>query len=359
MAGDNSKIQKFLMKKFLRKNRKVLVMTTLVFFAGIFLVVEPAHAKGIISEATDWIFGKIGDGAIALIEGAIDLVRAFSAYLLATAASFLNFMVSPKVIDAVFFTPEARAGITAGWTFVRDFINLFYIIALVFIAISIILGIDRYSDKKIIFTIILSALLVNFSMPITLFVIDVSNMAMIFFAENISRGGADYTALLANQINLGDFMKTYGNADGGIAFLVVALAEIVFTFVLAIMLFFLAVALVIRMIAFWILIILSPLAFFGFALPNFKGMTDDWFKKLTHYAFFGPVMLFFLWLALTVIRAINESMAKLDKSALQTEISSLESVATVSLSVVIPYVAAIYMLFYGYDKSKKMASTDG
>ncbi len=98
----------------------------------------------------------------------------------------LGVMTSSEVYEKVLFSPVAINAINIGWQLVRDFINLFFVLILIFIAISTTLGVGRFSDKKIVFRVILAALLVNFSKPITVFIFDISNLAMNFFINNLS-----------------------------------------------------------------------------------------------------------------------------------------------------------------------------
>lgn len=296
-----------------------------------------------------WLSGEVLDfllGAVTkLFEWANDL---------------LFFMVSPRVTDAVFFSDTARRGIMTGWTIVRDFINMFYLLILLFLAISTVLGINKYSDKKLFIGVILSALLVNFSLPITMFVIDISNLIMSFFAnalQNYSVGGA-----VGQHISLQDFwdarkfgndLVTWGNAGWGKNLSM--FFEIIAILVLAVILLVVAITLVIRLIAFWILIILSPLAFFAWAIPGggLRGMFDNWFKKLISYAFYGPVMLFFLFLTLVLLAALSNSFTQHgSEEVVRTGVSGM-------MSMIIPYAATIYMLFYGYEQSQKTAAAAG
>jgi hypothetical protein len=57
----------------------------------------------------------------------------------------------------------------------------------------------------------------------------------------------------------------------------------------------LAVTMVIRLVAFWVLVILSPMVMFGLSLPgtSIGSLTKKWFEKMVSWAFFGPLMMFF------------------------------------------------------------------
>ncbi len=62
-----------------------------------------------------------------------------------------------------------------GWTIIRDIANLFFIFILLWIALSTIFDIDKYSIKNLLPRLIIAALLINFSLVFGMFVIRVAN----------------------------------------------------------------------------------------------------------------------------------------------------------------------------------------
>ena len=107
------------------------------------------------------------------------------------------------------------------------------------------------------------------------------------------------------------------------------------------------------------------MAFFGLALPgtSLANLWRSWFSKLTSYAFFGPVLLFFLWLSFVLINALGESKAASTIPMIND--SPVAAGAGANGFIInffkntIPYVAAIYMLFYGFSLSKEIAAKAG
>lgn len=103
----------------------------------------------------------------------------FPAFLLTLTAEFFNTMVGITLSSILFAQSDF---IPTGWGVVRDLSNLFFILALLYIAIKIILGIDTSGAKKMIGWVIITAMLINFSMFFTEVVIDTSNvLALIFY----------------------------------------------------------------------------------------------------------------------------------------------------------------------------------
>ena len=81
------------------------------------------------------------------------------------------------------------------WTAVRDVCNLAFILTLLFSAFATIFHIEKYHIKTIIVKLVLMALLINFSSPITRFIIDTGNVPMYYLAQTLiwdrKRQGSD------------------------------------------------------------------------------------------------------------------------------------------------------------------------
>jgi len=205
------------------------------------------------------------------------------------------------------------------WKIVRDMLNILFILTLLFSAFATVLQIEKYNYKKIILNLIIMALLVNFSFPITRFIIDVSNVIMYFFVNTLLNGGSGADDLLSSSM-IGNMLSTVSVNDS----LLFLIAAIVFVFIFAITILVLAVLLLIRTIALSILIIFSPIAFVGSIVPgtSLAKTAHDWWSSLMEYSFFGPVMVFLVYIAAKMMTIIPSStfdeMAKKAETDSQT-----------------------------------------
>ncbi|MFW5884894.1 MAG: hypothetical protein ACOCUF_01525 [Patescibacteria group bacterium] len=281
----------------------------------------------------------------------------------------LDFITKPAVYEQVFFSDVARSAIGTAWSFVRDFFNLFFIVIIMFIAISTILKIEKFSAKKNILSVIGAALLINFSMPITLAVIDASQVVMRFFAEAIHQSGNNFTVTMQENIKIKDLFLPViekGETMDTMVVFVMLLFSIVFVLIMTFMIFVLALSLLIRLVAFWVLIILSPMAMFGMAIPGNLGskLKNNWSQNLLSWSFYGPIMLFFLWLALILIDAISTAIfgsmdgfnLEFNTEAISDGESALGDYAKTTFIVLIPYSTAIFFLYYGYRLSNEVST---
>jgi hypothetical protein len=241
----------------------------------------------------EWIVA----GAITIVLGGIKMLCVFFVNI---GAYLLNSLLSPSLYN---FTSEKI--IVEGWKTVRDVCNLFFLLILLFIAFCTILQIEKYHAKKTLLIFILMALLINFSKPIAIFIFDGSQLLMNFFLNKISMAsGGDYSAKIVDTSKLiRRLMKVW---KGSTNFQLVAkyLFAIIFLFMFGMALLVMAIYLLIRIVALWLLIILSPFAFLFNAVPDFKKLSSDWWDALFKYSYVGPAIAFFLWLS-TFLTKVN------------------------------------------------------
>ncbi len=272
-------------------------------------------------------------------------------WLIQKASELVMWTVSSDLYEGVFFSEGAKRVLSFIWGVVRDFVNMFYLLVLIFLAITTILRVNKFSDKKLFFNVIVSAILVNFSLPITLAVIDFSNILMDFFATAITNTlhGKDFATFILSHSHYSTSFSLMNLVRGGVASIVQFVIEVA----MAVMLFFTAISLLIRLIAYWVLIILSPLAFFTIALPNSNSF-QEWKDKLLNYSFYGPMMLFFIWIALLLLAELGTILATVNGAS---KWASGETGRW--LAFIVPYITVMYLLYYGHEKSREMSVKAG
>lgn len=353
-------------KKTCLKISVLLVMLFLFFIAPCAVpdasAGPKAYVAGIADKVADKMITTVVDSFSNMIDwiliGCLQLMQACSGAILAIGMALVDLTLSDKLYDQVFFAPASVAAMNTGWGLVRDFVNMFFILILIFIAIATILRVNKFSDKKMIVYVVSAALFVNFSKPITMFVIDISNLAMSFFMSNIREGNAAYSAVLMDAGGMGELMKSDTAEAGTLGMMVSWMIESMFKATMGFMLMTLGLSLVIRLIALWVLIILSPLAFFAIALPGTAvgGMKDKWFKSLTYWCFYGPIMLFFFWLSLVLVSAVGTTVFA---GGGELQMSSLNDQGFIigGFKILLPYVSCLYMLYYGFTLAQDMAKS--
>ena len=198
------------------------------------------------------------------------------------------------------------------WVLVRDLLNTVFILILLFSAFATIFQIDKYNYKKILLTLVIMALLVNFSYPIARFIIDISNVLMYSLINSLFTSvdsNSFFTTAIAKESTIQNLFNPGRYSGEG-----VMLLAIIFLFMLAVTIFAFAILLFIRMVVLAILIIFSPIGFVGNVMPGFQNFASQWWENLFRYSFFGPIMMLGFHICLEMMKQIQtlgsfESMA--------------------------------------------------
>lgn len=256
---------------------------SLLILAVVFLFGHLAFAVGFGAWA-----GNVVGGIIAVF------IRAIAAILILLVGVLMNVAAYSDFINA--------QAISKGWVVVRDVCNMFFVVILLVIAFATILGQEEYGAKKMLPKLIMAAVLINFSKMICGLMIDAASVVMLTFVNAFSAIGAGN---ILDVLGITDVTQLDPKADVTFGTIVSAyifglLYVIIATVVVASMLGML----VMRIVMIWILVVLSPLAFFLQAVPG-KGQqyASQWWTKWSSNLIVGPVIAFFLWLSFASLQA--------------------------------------------------------
>ncbi|OGF20824.1 hypothetical protein A2316_01820 [Candidatus Falkowbacteria bacterium RIFOXYB2_FULL_38_15] len=300
--------------------------------------------------------GGGGAGGSTGLEGVVaDFLIAIFRIFLYVGGNLLLFMTKALIAFCSYNDFANSTAVISGWVIVRDLVNMFFVVVLLVIAIATILKIESYSYKKMLGRLVLMAVLVNFSKTISLLFIDFAQVVMMTFVNGFqAAGGGNFvTALGLTEIlavrNTATAAELSSFTTAG-AYLLGLIMIIISTVVVGMML----VILVMRMIVLWILIVLSPLAFFLSIIPQAKKYADQWWSMFTEYVLVGPILAFFLWLSLVSVTSLSET----DKPRFEED--TPETQQDVGISAIgsqdnlISFAIAIGMLVGGLTMTGKM-----
>lgn len=191
--------------------------------------------------------------------------------------------------------------VAVAWTIVRDICNMFFIIIFMVIAVGTLLNQESYNAKKLLPKFLAMVVVINFSKIIFELAVSVSDSLMNMFINSFAYTGSGWFIKMFNVTDLtasnGNDVKSAVSEQLGITFSI--LAGMVASIVTLIILFAVVGALVMRLINLWIYITISPLYFLGQAWPDKIGKyTNKIMSKFTQELIGGPVLLFFIWMAL-------------------------------------------------------------
>ncbi len=241
------------------------------------------------------------------------MIRGFFAAIAIGARGIVG-LVADGLINCFTVLPQKLGGYvhfgpisdpdTGIWRMMQIYANFGIIIMMIFMAIATILGIEKFSYKKMLWKLLLVALLINFSLIICGMLVDVSNFLSYHFLSNSANGNLGST--VKGVITKTSCAIAGPDDDAFVPTMIgVAVAIIlgsIFLFQFAGLLFYV----ISRIITIWICLAVSPLAFLGMAIdaePVKKAVTM-WRDKFTQALVALPILSFTLYFVLIILTKI-------------------------------------------------------
>jgi len=248
------------------------------------------------AESYNPIARAIESVATFFLNALLDGLRLVSGAIAGLASSILNLVLSPNFISWS-YTGSDNPVVAEGLKITQSFVNMALVLVLVVIAFTTILRLGGYHTKELLRNLIIVALLVNFVPVIAGVIVDASNIIMYYFVggDGISSGNIIVRSILEWSLTL-NFLeqKNFVTYSSDVT---ETLAIIVFNMVVTFVLFIFAFIFTFRYVAIWVLVILAPLAFAAWILPNTKGLWNKWWNQFLQWCFVGATGAFFLYLA--------------------------------------------------------------
>ncbi len=285
-----------------------------------------------------------------------------SALLAQLGGYFLDFFIYYSTNSSSY----ANEFVESAWGAVRDIANIFFIIALLYVAIKTILGLNVTDNKKLVSSVIIIALIINFSLFTTKIVIDASNILAKVFYNNItsidgSKKNADggYTTELEageegqKSISIGIISKfnpqkiigrTAYNQEGGTGMFIFLTIVLLFVTLYTTYIFFsVALLFIARVISLWIAMIFSPLAFASYTVPfEIPGFGHkEWWPDLMKNAFLAPLFIFMLYIIISFSNYLKDIVVYSNDSDMMQKL----------MTVIIPFAIISILLM----KAKSLA----
>ncbi len=346
-----------LMPKKIRQliqNKTALTLTLLLVTVGVFFITNQTSAS---------VFSTIWEGFSDPLKFVSDLLTSIFLLVIKFLGILFVFFVGIMIELAKFNTFIGMPMVATGWGLARDIANMFFIVVLLIIAFSTVLKISSYHYQKTLTKLLIMAILVNFSKLIAGFLIDFFQVIMLTFVNgfkdvaggNLAQGFGIYE-MLSQGVGSPD-------ASGFQEGLVVAAALAVVMILVADMVILVMIAVLMWRIAMlWVLVIISPLAYLSYAfMPKYW---SQWWQMFFQHLISGPVIAFFLWLALlTMQQGEIDTYFKLNETKegtgeLQSQMDDIIPSA-VNQSVLLNYMVVMALLLGGLTISQKVAAQSG
>jgi len=272
------------------------------------------------------------------------IIWSVSAAITRVAAQFLDFFIYYSTNSSSYI----NSFIDEGWSSIRDIANIFFIIALLFIAIKTILNLNVTNNKKLIGAVIVVALVINFSLFTTKVVIDASNILAKVFYNSIdtkdSKGNPVAEKNGQKSVSLSVVEKfdpqklTTGQSVFDLnpfGFIFMTLASAVLLLYMTFIFFSVALLFVTRVVSLWMAMIFSPIAFASYTVPfDIPGFGHkEWWKSLLENAMLAPLFVFFLYIIIQFTDFLQNIYSYTEDPSLNAAENGIQHL----MSIIIPF----------------------
>lgn len=277
---------------------------------------------GKIYELLRYVFAEFPGG---LFKDAImflaDMIRDSSRIVAGYSGKLLIFIIDQlanneswsitKEKDSTGAPTFAGSAFLIAWGEVRKWANMLVVLGLIGIAISTILRWPNdWEAKKLLPTLLIVALLINFSVVFVGLIIDASNIIMktLLGATNVGEF-SDMTLSIntAWQETRSKILMT--SYSGTLEYLGISIVYAIMYTIMTVNLLWFSIIFLERYVMLAILFILSPLAFILFVFPQTKSHFKNWWERLIKWCFIGLGAAFFLNLSTNILTAFSNSNA--------------------------------------------------
>lgn len=261
--------------------------------------------------------------------------------------------------------------VTLGWTLTRDMVNMFAVIVLLILAVKTMIGQESSAWQQHLPRFFLGIVFANFSRTICGLAVDASQIVMMTFVNALmSIAAGNFAQLMVMpQANTYSSPTFQGASEAGITLVTLAsnianaYIKLMVQVAVMIVILLLAVAFIWRIVMLWIAFIMAPFAGFAWGsmgIIKWLGRVwDEWVQGFVPPLILGPMLAFFLYLALAASSnghlAKAEAFPEPEKRTTygQITLEIFESTNFTGLLI------AIVFLLMGIRESAKIASKMG
>lgn len=287
---------------------------------------EPGEAKDCLE--VSWLISVELHPEMCIAQFVANPLLWLSSKVLWMAAVLFNFAVYWSMQFKTLLENTRVVGI--GWTIFRDIANICFIFILLAIAIGTILRVESYHVKKLLATVIIVAVFINFSLFLGKVVIDASNiMALQFYSKIAPAGQGQYSGGISDAfidaLGMEGIFNEYSKkdlrsqrvieTDEGTEqrmrnIIIIGFGGSALMLVTAFVLFVGSFLFLLRTIVLIILLLLSPLAFLAAVLPKTRTYWDQWLSTLLKESFFAPIFLLMIYIVLAAVTSSSDASGK-------------------------------------------------
>lgn len=344
---------------------------------ALLLFVLPAVAQAQVgpaqTAALGWIFDRGKDvfetGVSFTLKPIVLLILHFAAWILGVVGVFFNWVVLKTVFQFGLYFGTSE-GMLLAWGVIRDISNIALLFGFIFMGVLLILNVEGgghghgggISARRAIPRLLIFAVLLNFSLFTTQFVIDISNafasQLVVLAGTECSTGDEQTMAQCANEGISGKILSAVGmstiwseDPENTGSELMVYLGVTIFILITATVLLAAGIMLVVRVVVLSFLMVTSPIGFAGMVIPGLGKIAKDWWHTLLSQSFYAPVMLLLVFISLK----LAESLSPKGQSLIEALTANSSSLAA-NLQIVVVFAVVIGFMIASLIAASKIGA---
>ncbi len=260
---------------------------------------HPGEGLALTLDATNDLLKSAAQKAFASI---LYLILLLANSLVALSGNLFDLSVEYSILKISTYTGILES-INTVWATVRDIFNITFIFVLLWLSIKTIIGIAGINTKKMLASVVIAALLINFSLFITRVIIDAGNYVAVAVYNQVLNdvpsinGKKHISSSIMDGLKLSTLYKTTDKTtesptdSNSVIFMVI---KIILAFIVAWVFFMASFLFVGRIVTFFILMSLAPIGFVGDIIPYLKPHAKKWWDTLFDQSLVAPVFLIFM-----------------------------------------------------------------
>ncbi|HCJ45323.1 MAG: hypothetical protein COZ27_01525 [Candidatus Moranbacteria bacterium CG_4_10_14_3_um_filter_41_65] len=322
-----------------RKKNRLIFFLILPFFCGVIFLTQTHFAEATWYDPSTWVN--------EILYGIFVMFGIFASL----AITIFEWAIKPESIQELMNNP----GVYESWKFIRDFFNLFFILILLYTAFSVIFQIEK-NFKKTLLSLVLAALFINFSFPVSRALIDMTNVPMYFFANQMMAREGGNTDLFG-QVMSATALETKLLPKKDESDVSRILMAIVFLFIFSVTLLVLSVMFVIRLVVLVVLVMFSSVGFAASIIPKLDTYGKMWWENFWKYAFFGPAAMLMLLMSVRVFSSLGAGTAGTSSKLIQgmQTVAGTTSIEPSFYASMLLFTIPIIMLWVAMGLAQKMS----
>jgi len=337
----------------------ISIFLLMVSFGAFFLLSETTHAQQSPGVAAADIKPATSELSMTTVIGQFigNFILYIASGFLYMGGMLLELSIQQFILQLGSLLTSTGIGnsIDTTWRIVRDIANLAFIFGFIYIGIRTIIDSDSSSTKRMLASIIIGALLINFSLFFTKVIIDASNYIAVEIYNSLASGSGSIAQKFADIMGVVTFYKPIsGDTLGGLTtggniffYFMGSIFLIVAGFVLAAG----GVLLIVRFVKLIFIMIFSPVLFAASVFPQTQATASKLWHELINYSFFAPAYLLLLLVSITMLQGFMNSIY--GTNVVRPGFSDVFSGQTSAFGVVINFIVAIMFLIMSLQIAMK------